>query len=420
MVYYSDLIGKEVFDCNNTLLGRIKDFSFHDGKKYALITGIICSVDKKDVMVDWRYVRGLQDTVNTTSDMCIFRLYLNCTTPGLKLKEPTKPILSEIIDKQIIDVSGARVVRANDILLGKIGNKFAIIGVDTSNKGLMRRLGFSFLVNRFQEHIIMWKDVAPLSADIKSLQIKTRREEINRLHPAELADLIRDLSIQEKVMLFDSLSERKAAETLLSSQPEIQKKVFKSISLKKLAALLEAMPAHDAADILNLVPSLNKKVIKNMKPGIASKIQKMLAYNESTAGAVMSTRFISLPVDFTVGQTVARLKEIKPRTRHVFYIYLVNKKGELKGFASVRDILFSDPDVKMSKILRKDIISVGPNTPVESIFNIMEKYELLSLPVVDKEKHIIGVIRVHDMFDLVLPENIKRQRIAKDKITQEY
>ncbi len=292
MVYYSELIGRPVFDKEKKKIGKVSDFSFFDGSRYASISSVVLLVNKTKKIIAWNYVQEIKEKQNYATPASI---YLNREIQKIRFSENKGKLLNEIMDKQLIDINGARVIRVNDILLGKVGKKLAIIGVDISTKGLMRRIGLDILFPKNTEHIILWKDVAPLSEDIQNLKLKVKRDRINELHPTEIADLIRDLSLEEKEMFFNTLSKEKAAKALLSSQPEIQKTVFRTLSLKKLALMLETLSTNEAAAILNMMPTVNNiKVLRLMKPGIAAKIKKILSYKERTAGSLMSTRFLAI------------------------------------------------------------------------------------------------------------------------------
>jgi magnesium transporter len=411
MVYFSELLGKEIYDIKKKKVGVVRDFCFKDAVRYAKITGIIIN-DNRDMKLSWKYVAGLGDY---EKDPLPFSIYLNVSEKNLKLAKVVNSKVSDILDKQIIDVNGARVVRVNDVLLGKVGRSLAVIGVSIGTQGLFRRLGVNWLANKSKEHIIMWKDVAPLSTDIKNLQIKQRSERINELHASEIASLIKDLTLEEKLMLFNNLSQEKAAKTLLKSQPEVRQGVFKTLSMKKIASLLEIMPSHEAAAILSMMPLVhNSKVLKLMKPGIADKIGKLLQYDKRTAGALMSTRYIAISENFNVNDLTELIKKLRPQSRHIHYIYITDDFGKLKGVVSMKYVVMSEKDAPIKDIMKTDVITVSPKTDIDDVFNIITRYDLTAVPVVDKEKKLLGVIRVHDMFEILVPSRIKN-RIIKAK-----
>jgi len=429
MVYYSELTGKPIFDSKMRKISAVRDFCFVDGARYANISGILCFIGGIKKIISWKYVLEVGNYIHEFNGdrkekkdkerIFPFGIYLNCEIEKIKFSEfsVNEAVLNNLIDKQLIDINGARIIRVNDVLLGKIGNKFAVVGVDVSAKGIARRLGFAKFMPHMHEHIILWKDVAPVAKDMKNLKLKVKKERINKMHPADIADMIRDLNLEEKVLVFNTLSKEKAAVTLLKSQPEIQKSVFRTLSFRKLASLLETLPNDEAAALLDLMPTIqNEKVLGQMKPGISARIKKILNYRERTAGSLMSTKFLSIPENLSIKQAIVLIRKELPNPRHVSYIYIRDKEGTLKGFISLRDLIISRQRQKISEIIKKDIITVHENTDIDEVFNLMSKYGLLALPVIDKQKKILGIIRANDILELMIPERIKKQRIPKQNL----
>lgn len=413
MVYYSELLGKPILDKSNKKIGKVRDFCFVDRARYAIVSGIVFDLNGLKKMIPWENILEIGDK---PEDPFPIGIYLNKEINSLKFHDPCGSMMRDIIDKQLMDIDGARVIRVNDILLGRTGSKFILVGVDTSTKGLLRRIGLGFFAGKIEEHIILWKDVAPISEDIKNLQLKVKRERINKLHPAEIADLIRDLSLEEKEMMFNTLSNETAAETLLKSSPDVQKSFFKTMSLRKIALMLETLPAEDAASILTMMPVVNnEKVLRLMKLGISARIKKILSYGRKTAGALMSTRFLTIPEGLTAKEAIEYVRAEMPRPKHIFYLYVQGREGALKGIISLRELIVAKPETEITKILKRDIITVHENTNSDDVFNLMLKYSLLALPVIDKNKKIVGVIRVNDIIGLMVPRKIKKQRILRHK-----
>jgi len=413
MVYYSQLLGKPILDKNKNTLGKVKDFCFVDRAKYAVISGITLDVNGIRKMILWENVKEI---VDRSGDVLPIGIYLNKCMEDLKFLEPKGNKIQEVIDKQLMDIDGARVIRVNDILLGRTGNKFILVGVDTSTRGILRRIGLEFLAYNKEINIILWKDVAPLSEDIKNLKLNVKRERINKLHPAEIADLVRDLSLEEKEMMFNNLSNEKAAETLLQSSPDVRNSFFKTMSFKKLARLLETLPSDDAAAILKMMPTINnEKILRLMKPGISAKVKKILSYRNETAGSLMTTRFLTVPEGLTARETIEYVRTEMPKPKHVFYLYVKGQDSELKGIISLRELILAKPDDLVSQLVKKEILTVNEDTDIDDVFNLMLKYGLLAIPVIDRNKKIVGVVRINDIMEEMIPNKIKKQRISKHK-----
>lgn len=414
MVYYSQIIGKPVIARDFKVIGKVKDLAFIDGHKYAKISAIVCRTKDGIKKIPWKYVIELGDKINDTR----FKvgIYLDATEDRLKYNNKKELSLNDILDKQILDVEGARIIRVNDILLGEIEGKFCVVGVDVSTRGMLRRIGlirhFSELLPILEENIIPWQYVEPLHNRIGELHIKCETNKLVNLHPADLADAMNDLSADERVLVFNSLDRKKAAETLIVSQLEVQKSVFKGMNMKRIAELLEHMSHNEAATILILMPSIkNETILRLMNRKHAAAIRKILSYNKSSAGATMSTDFLSIPYYFSIKQAIAFLRGEMPKPNKIYYLYIGDKSNQLIGVVSLRDLLLSNPKKKISSLVKRNVLTVNVDTSVDEAFNIMNKYNLLALPVLSKDKEIVGVIRISDALNALLPLSIKRQRI---------
>jgi len=165
------------------------------------------------------------------------------------------------------------------------------------------------------------------------------------------------------------------------------------------------------------MPAVNHtKILRLMKPGLAEKIRKILSYNKKTAGALMATNFVAISDELTVKQTIALLKKEVSAPSSIFYIYIKRKDGVLEGILAVRDLIFASPKDKIYSFIKRNPIKVNVNDDINTVFNLMSNYGFLALPVVDKENKIVGVIRMNDILQIMLPKKIKKQRIIKKKI----
>ncbi len=414
MVYYSQLIGKPVIAKDFKVVGRLRDLSFVDGYKHARICSLVCATRRGIRQIPWRYVVELGDKVNDTR----FRvgIYLSALESELRYGKRKELLLSSILDKQIVDVNGARIIRVNDILLGEIAGNFCIVGADVSTRGVLRRLGFVGTVGKFlpipKENFIPWEYVEPLHKHGGELRVRCGTDKLVNIHPADLADMMHDLSADERVLVFNCLDRKKAAETLIVSNPEVRKSVFRGMSIRRIAELLGNMSHNEAATILKLMPLIkNEVILRLMNRESAKNIRKVLSYSESSAGAIMSTEFLTILDNFTVEQAISLLRKRMPSANRVHYLYVKNKEGQLIGVISLRDIVLSTLQTRVSSLIKRGIITVKIDTPADEVFNIMNKYRLLALPVLDNEGRIVGVIRLTNALNALLPLSIKKQRI---------
>ncbi len=416
MVFFSYLQGRPVIDANDKRIGTVKDMVFIDGDKYAEISHLIYSdLNSTRRKTSWRYVRDIEYE-NTPKEDIDIRLNIPEEKIELEAEKIKEFLVTHIQDKQVIDMNGIRIVRVNDTLLGKLENRFCIVAVDVGVSGLLRRLGVERLVRRFfkdmHDHIIPWEFVESLSEEISNLRIKVKGSKVSDMHPADIADIMEDLSHKERVLIFNALDSQKAAEALAEAHPDVQQSVFRNLKSKRISEILEKMPPADAADILGIMPGIRSEELHSlMTPNSAENIRKLLQYKRDLAGGIMHTDFITVLSSFTVGRAIEKVRQFAPKSRHLYYIYVCDEGGKLAGTLSLRDILVSAAEKNVAEAMSSDVISVQTETPKEEVYKIMNRYNIMVLPVVDAENRIVGVISADEIIELMIPESLKRQRL---------
>lgn len=419
MVYFTKLIGRPVFDSKGNVIGKLIDLCFKDGVRYAEVSSIVVLIQKKRLCIPWRYVKEFRDRPGT--HRLDVDIYLNVSKDELASICSAETLrLSKILDRQIIDTEGARIVRVNDIFLAKVEDKFRVVAVDVSTAGMFRRLGWVFSgaseTLKMHEHLIPWESVEPLEKNISNLRIKVQKSKIANMHPADIADVMQDLSLQERILIFNSLEAKKAAQTFIEAQPEVKRMVFRNLNVKRISELLQNLPPKEAVKLLNMIPRIrHREFLNQLSPEHAKEIRKLLGYGEDTAGAMMHKDFMTIPEYFTVSKSISYIRKMAPKAQNVAYLYARNKEGRLTGLISLRSLITANPKQKIADIIPKEFVSVKVNTPREDVFKLMDKYNLLAIPVVDSTGNIMGVIRINDILDLILPAKIKKQRISARK-----
>jgi len=416
MVYFSQLTNRCIFDNNNECLGKLIDLVFLDGKNYAQITYLVYRDENNyKKKIAWSFVKEFKEGTNEKDDkLCI---YLNSSidevTPFfLKQKES---LVGDILDKQVIDVNGVKVVRVNDLILGKVDNMFCIVAVCVGATSFVRRLGIPKLSGLastgIKDHVIPWKSVERLEPAFHDLHLKVQRDKIEDLHPEDIADIMEDVSPSERILIFNSLDERKAAKTLLKSEKGIRGHVLKSFKLKKIMDLLENIPTDHAADIISLMPvKRGEDILNAMDKKVAAKIRKILNYFPKSVGSLMKTEFISVPTNNTARQTINSLRKTNPPSGTAYHIYVVDKDKHLIGVLPVRALLIANPASKVEEIMNKRVIYVRDHSSKETAARLMARYDLFVLPVVDKDNILRGLIKSDDVLNEYIPERLKRQK----------
>lgn len=406
MIYFSTLQGKQILDVNGRYVGNLIDFTItSDGTNNAAIDSFITKIDGQRRKIPQNFVLKYDQQIHLNAPFA--------KIPILNDDGSVLSIVNNILDMQIVDTEGMKVVRVNDILLSVKDEKFCVTSVDVGFKGFLRRLGLANadtmpIARNIKEKIIPWEFVAPLEVDKKKIHLNIPKQKLSKLHPADLADILEDLSHRERAMIFRSLDSDFAAKTLIESEPEVQKSAFKTLKPDKIAEIMEEMLPEEAADLIALMPKRTaSEILGLISPLDAKDIKEIMQYGQDTAGGLMSTSYIAISKESTVDEVIQYLRDISPDSHNIYYIYVVGKDNVLKGVLSLRDLIVSKPHEIIENIMFKNIISVNVTTKKESIANLISKYSLLALPVVNKLGQLEGIIRSDLVLELVMPKNWK-------------
>ncbi len=411
MVYFSQLKNKKVFDSARKHIGYLADLVFLDGKDYAEITHMVyIDEDTYRKKIPWTYIKEFKEE-RKTKDISIF---LNTPVDEIThfFVKKKESLVGGILDKQVIDVNGVKVVRVNDVILGKVGKKFSIVGVAVGTQSFIHRLGIGRLANLIpsKEHVITWKSVERLEPEFHDLHLKIQKDKIADLHPEDIADIMEDLSHSERILIFNSLNQRKAAKTLIEAEENVQDSVLKSFKIEKIKDLLENIPADQAADIISLMPaSRAQDILRSMDKKSSARIRKILNYYPDTIGSIMNTEFFAVPKNYTAQKTINMLRSKKPSSEKMYHLYVVDKEN-LIGVLSIRALLTADPKKKVEDFMNSKVVFVKDHSPKETAARLMARYDLFILPVVDKDNKLRGIVKADDILDEYLPERLQREK----------
>ena len=417
MVYFSDLQKKPVLDKSENKIGTFQDIVFIDGEEFAEVTHLIYkSDDGYQKKIPWELVEELKEEQigrKLKIEVIVDRDEEEINPAFVRGNEL---ILGDILDKQLVDIDGVKVVRVNDIILGKIQGKFCIAAVAVGMKSMLRRLGFIGIANIFPkkagDYAIRWDKVETLGNHHHDIHVKIQKKQIADLHPEDIADIMEDLDTKERALIFKTLDHKKAVRTLIDAEPHVQESFFKSLRLKSISEIIENIPASHAADLLGEMPKKKvKKILSYVDKEHGATIREILHYPEATAGAIMHTNMITVPQSHTAQQTIALLRKAKPPTNRTFHLYVTNRKKRLLGVIPLRSLITAAPKKKVSKIMQKDIIKVNLHTTKEDIAKAIARYDLFTVPVVDDDDVIQGVVTADEVLTEIMPESWKRSRL---------
>ncbi|MGB8509343.1 MAG: CBS domain-containing protein, partial [Pyrinomonadaceae bacterium] len=322
----------------------------------------------------------------------------------------------DVLDKQLIDVDGKRVVRVNDVQLIEVAGEWRVTGADVSLQGLWRRLAPAGLTKSPRPvEVIDWADVGYLATDAAGIHLKSSQKKLTRLHPVEIARLAEALSYHQGAEVIESLDDETAAETLEEMDADDQVRIIDGMDEERAADILEWMSPDEAADLLGDLPEAKAEdLFHRMEGEEKADVAELLPYADDEAGGLMTTEFVTLPKDLTVGGALARLREMAETPNMIYYLYVVEeeKSWKLSGVIALRSLILADPAAPLSDVMRDEFQFAHPKDSAREVAGRIAEYNLLALPVVDDVGDIAGIVTVDDAMELLLPKNW-RQRVPR-------
>lgn len=418
MPYLSQMLARPVIDADGVEIGKINDLAIQTGEMFPRVTSVaFIGPSKTPFMVSWRkYVREYDGT----------KVELNTSGHNIRFSylQPDELLLArDLLNKQIVDTQDLRVVRANDLKISQSGDQLRLLGAEVGVLGILRSLapwleklvaGASRFVGRpLKENIIAWNYMDLVDQDLSSLKLSVSHKRLHELHPADVADILEQLTPQQRAKIFDHLDAQQAAETMSELEDEYQTDLIDDMSEPEASELLATMDPDDAADIIGDLPyEKAEKLLWLMGVQDSRRIRMLLGYKEKTAGGIMTTDFVSVSGDASVAETVEKLRAESERLESVNYIYTVDAQGILTGALSLRSLVLADPSTKVHELTERDLITAQPDEDQEEVADTIAKYSLFALPIVDENKKLLGIVTVDDAFEVMEEEHSEDLQIA--------
>ncbi|MCL5037531.1 MAG: CBS domain-containing protein [Chloroflexi bacterium] len=404
MDYLSSYMGIPVISPQGDKIGRVADFTIPLNVNYPEFTSIIV---KKGG--DLRRV-----TLERIASFTKLGLTLKSGWDDLPefAEQPDEMLcVRDLLDQQIVDVHGRRVIRVNDLQLSRVNKFFRIVGVDMGETGLLRRMGMGrvpgflsrLLKVDVKDRIIPWKYVQPLSMTDKSgLKLTITNSALSKIHPADLAEILTDLNGDERARLFESLEDEVAAEALQEMDEDLQVSMIRSLPEERASDIIEEMAPDEAADLLGDLPEEKaRELLSLMEEEDASEVRELMVHADDTAGGLMTPDFVAIPSNLNAQETIDKLREMAPDAETIYYVYVVDTEKRLVGVISLRDLIVNQPETPVESFMWRTVYSVKADAPPEDVIELMDKYDLLALPVVDDENHLMGIITHDDVIEIM-------------------
>ncbi len=411
MLYLSQAIGRPVLDANGEPLGKVDDLIVAVGDRYPPVTGLVVATDRRRIFLPWSQVARFDASGARLSTDKIDITKFQQRPNEIQLR-------ADLLDKQIVDIDGRKVVRVNDLRLDDVDGRLHLVAVDVGAAGLIRRLGmdgaYRILARNLRlptpERYIDWEDVDPVESSIASIKLRVPHAGLTELHPADLATIIDQLAPRDRAGVLAALDDEAAADAIEEMEPDTQVEVLEDLGPERAADILEEMSPDDAADLVADLDQMTRdEILALMEQDEMEEVQELLGYPEESAGGIMTTEFIALDEHLTAAEAIDRLRELEPDAETIYYIYVTDDGDRLTGVLSLRDLIVAQPDTEIRSVMIREPVAVGVLADQDEVAEVVAHYNLLAVPVVDDEERLVGIVTVDDAIDTVIPTAWKKR-----------
>jgi magnesium transporter len=373
----TELLGRPVVEASGQVCGRVREVALTPADDPARVSNLIVRTKNGDRLLPFSAVVSVNGGVWATSKAS------DWATPqadGLFLLE------RDLLDQQIIDVHGRKVVRVNDVDLHPESSE-----------------ALRVMLERIPPRLIPWEFVDLIETDpARRVKLKISHDRLAKLHPADIADIVEKLAPDEREAVFETLDEEVAAEALEEVKPKVQKAIVESLDSERAADIVEEMNPDAAADLLADLPEeRTTEILQEMEPEERDEVAELLEFGETTAAGRMNTEFIALDPDSTVNDAVEALRKFEGGVETVSILYLVDKHGTLKGAVPLAKLVLARSDDRLVLLTQEPLIFCHAGAREKEVAELFDKYNLLTLPVVDDNGKLTGVITSDDVISLL-------------------
>ena len=437
MIYFSQMLGMPVIDSTGEQLGTVSDLAIATGEVFPRITSVAFrGPGKTPFMISWRkYVGEFADD----------RIVLNVDANDVRFSylQPNEILVArDLLDKQIVDTQGLKIVRVNDIKLSVSRSQLRLLGAEVGPRGLLRGLSpklekaamavTTLFKHPLQEELIAWSYMDLLDRDLSQVKLSVTHKRLHELHPADVADIIEQLDPQQRTAVFEHLDNAQAAEAISELEDEYQADIIDDLDERRASQVLAEMDPDDAADIVGDLPyEKAEQLLRIMGVEEEKAIRRLLGYKENTAGGIMTNEFFAVPESTTVAEVVEQLRRMEEEQEHTHYVYTVEDKTvdasdedvaealaesplarrdaklpKLTGVVTMRRLVLANATDRIGSLAHRDLITASPEDDQEEVAEAISKYNLLAMPVVDEDTGgLLGIVTVDDAFDVLEEEH---------------
>jgi magnesium transporter len=404
----TELLKTPVFDSSGALAGRVREVALSPQDDPARAQALIVRMRTgQDRLLGIGQVQSINGVIKASTAASEWAAYSG--GEGLLL------LARDLLDQQIIDVHGRKVVRVNDVDLQEdLSNRHVelkLAAVDVGARGAVRRLlqglvpnsALRALLRKIPQKMIPWEFVDLIETDpARRVKLKISHDRLAKLHPADIADIIEELAPAEREAVFETLDEEVAAEALEEIEPKLQRSIVESLDSDRAADIVEEMDPDAAADLLGDLPEeRSQEILEEMEPEQRDEVSELLEFEENTAAGRMTTEYMALPKTATVSDAIEHLRNFEGGIESVSTIFLLDDQGRLVGAVPLSKIVLASLDTPLMSLTTESLISCHAGCSEKDVAETFDKYNLLTLPVVDTDGKLTGVITADDVISLL-------------------
>ncbi len=403
-LFFSELLGRPVFSAAGRRLGRLADLVAATGEPYPPVESLVVRAGKRRLQLPWSAVERMDPG----------RIVLRSDAPSAEpppAPPPDRiPLAEEILDKQIVDVHDAKLVRVNDLHFLEVNRQLRVAHVDVGFRGLVRRLGWQPAVDGAvsllrpaapylkSDQLLSWKLVQPLDSSPGKVRLEVAQRTLAEIHPADLAEIMEDLDRDQRQVLLERLDVETAADALEEAPPELAAQLLEEVPPERAADILEEMAPDEAADVLSELPGDTRaELVEAMERPEAREVEELLAYPADSVGGLMTPDRIQLYPEQTVADAVAEIRRREEEVPLVYEVFVVDEAGLLKGLVTLKDLILGEAATPLSQLLREAPAAVKAEDGIRDVARAASKYNLISVPVVDDLGALRGIVTVDDI-----------------------
>jgi magnesium transporter len=412
MAFLSEILGHTITDIDGRYIGKLEDLIAREPADavHPIVDAVVIKDKNKTIILPYSLV------------MALFApsIPLKCRVDEITPYEPAENdiyLSRDVLDKQIIDTDGARVVRVNDLELVRVNGTLYVGNVDIGMLAILRRLGIERAARRItsllhlpdSQTFISWDDVELLRHD-PFMRLRVPVEKISELHPADVAEIISDMNKLESGELLQALDMEQLADTLEEVETEFQADLVENMPDEKVADILEEMEPDEAADLLAELPrERSRGLLALMEREESEDVRKLLSYPEESAGGIMTTEYACVPPEITAEEAIRYLRQNAADAETLFYVYVTDPQEHLMGVFSLKELVFAEPTAPVEDFMISHVKSVHLTDEQNEVAQVITKYNLLAIPVVDDQDVMHGIVTADDALDKIIPTAWKKR-----------